>query len=166
MVDCFSASELCSDGSESSECGFESWLRPWCLCPSGRHFTIIASLHPGVNGYLWGQSWLLSVWLALYAPKWQQLSCILPRELRWFQEWFMSLMSRSNNGQRLDLVAKPSFWQFQSMCFPFSSEGNYHCPDENNLRKLLETSRYVFKASIHTSCKIKYIQTFVRIKIV
>ena len=27
----------------------------------------------------------------------QQLSCILPRELRWFQEWFMSLMSRGNN---------------------------------------------------------------------
>ena len=24
--------------------------------------------------------------LALYAPKWQQLSCILPREPRWFQE--------------------------------------------------------------------------------
>ena len=44
---------------ESSECGFGSWLRPWCLCPSARHFTVIASLHRGVNGYLWGQSWLL-----------------------------------------------------------------------------------------------------------
>ena len=41
---------------ESSECGFESWLRPWCLCPWTRHFTIVASLHPG---YLWGHSWLL-----------------------------------------------------------------------------------------------------------
>ena len=41
------------------------------------------------------------VWLALYAPKWQQLlSCILPRELKWFQEWFMRLMSRGNNVKR------------------------------------------------------------------
>ena len=50
---------ICVLIAESSECGFKSWLRPWCLCPSARHFTIIASLHPGVNGYLWGQSWLL-----------------------------------------------------------------------------------------------------------
>ena len=31
--------------------------RPWCLCPSARRFTIIASLHLGVNKG--GQSWLL-----------------------------------------------------------------------------------------------------------
>ena len=54
----FSASDLCSDG-WSSECGFKSWLRLWCLCHCASHFTIIASLHPGVNGYLWGQNWLL-----------------------------------------------------------------------------------------------------------
>ena len=50
---------ICVLMAESLECGFESWLRLWCLCPWARHFTIIASLHPGVNGYLWGQSWLL-----------------------------------------------------------------------------------------------------------
>ena len=50
---------ICVLMAESSEFGFESWLRPWCLCPSARHFTIISSLHPGVNGYLWAQSWLL-----------------------------------------------------------------------------------------------------------
>ena len=33
------------------------------------------------------------VWCAEMAA----MSCILPRELRWFQEWFMSLMSRGNN---------------------------------------------------------------------
>ena len=41
----------------SAECGFESWS--WHLCPWARHLTIIASLHPGVNGYLWGQRWFL-----------------------------------------------------------------------------------------------------------
>ena len=51
--------QICVLMAESSECEFESWLRPWCLCPWARHFTIIASLHPGENGYLWGQSWLL-----------------------------------------------------------------------------------------------------------
>ena len=51
-----------------SECGFESRPRPWCLCPWARHFTIIASLHPGVNGYLWGQSWLLCL-IELYTPQ-------------------------------------------------------------------------------------------------
>ena len=50
---------ICVLMTESSECGFESWLWPWCLCPSARHFTTIAALHPGVNGYLWGQSLLL-----------------------------------------------------------------------------------------------------------
>ena len=50
---------ICVLMAESSECEFESWLRPWCLCPWARHFTIIASLHQGENGYLWGQSWLL-----------------------------------------------------------------------------------------------------------
>ena len=31
-----------------------------CACVlRARHFTIIASLHPGVNWYLLGQSWLL-----------------------------------------------------------------------------------------------------------
>ena len=50
---------ICVLMAESSECEFESWLRPWCLCPWARHLTIIASLHPGENGYLWGQSWLL-----------------------------------------------------------------------------------------------------------
>ena len=40
------------------KCGFES--RPWHLCPWARHLIIIASLHPGLNGYLWGQSWLIS----------------------------------------------------------------------------------------------------------
>ena len=50
---------ICVLMAESSECGFEPRPRQWCLCPWARHFTIIASLHPGVNGYLWGQSWLL-----------------------------------------------------------------------------------------------------------
>ena len=94
---------ICVLMAKSSECGFESLLRPWWLCPRARHFTIIASLHPGVNGYLWGQSWLLCL---IYAPKRQHLSCILPRELRWFQEWFMRLMSRGNNVQCFNLVAR------------------------------------------------------------
>ena len=51
--------QICVLMAESSVCGFESWPQPWCLCPWARRFTIIASLHPGVNGYLWGQSWLL-----------------------------------------------------------------------------------------------------------
>ena len=41
---------ICVLMAESSECEFESWLRPWCLCPWARHFTIIASLHPGEMG--------------------------------------------------------------------------------------------------------------------
>ena len=72
------AHRICVLMAELSECRFESWLWPWCLCPSARHFTIIASLHPGVNGYLWGQSWLLCLIIVVYAAKWQQLSCILP----------------------------------------------------------------------------------------
>ena len=28
--------------------------------------------------------------------------CVLPRELRWFQEWFMSLMSWGDNDKRLE----------------------------------------------------------------
>ena len=43
---------------------------------------------------------------ALYVPEWQQLSCILPRELRWFQEWFTSLMSRGNNVKRCNASCK------------------------------------------------------------
>ena len=43
----------------SAVCGFES--RSWHLYPWARHLTIIASLHPGVNGDLWGQRWFL--WL-------------------------------------------------------------------------------------------------------
>ena len=54
-----SVHRICVLMAESSECGFKSWLQPWYLCPWARHFTIIASLHPAVNGYLWGQSWLL-----------------------------------------------------------------------------------------------------------
>ena len=58
MAERFSASDLCSDGWV-----VRMWVQilagPWCLCPWARHFTIIASLHPGENGYLWGQSWLL-----------------------------------------------------------------------------------------------------------
>ena len=38
---------------------FESWS--WHLCPWTRNFTIIPSLHPGVNGYLWWQ--ILFLWL-------------------------------------------------------------------------------------------------------
>ena len=53
------AHRICVLMAEWSECGFESRPRPWCLCPWAGHFTTIASLHPGVNGYLWGQSWLL-----------------------------------------------------------------------------------------------------------
>ena len=70
----------------SAECGFES--RSWHLCPWARHLTMIASLHPGVNGYLWGQSWflwLISLWLHYIFGG---TGCILPRELRWFKEWF------------------------------------------------------------------------------
>ena len=37
------------------------------------------------------------VWLAVYVPKW---------ELRWFQEWFMCLMSRGNYVQRCDTSCK------------------------------------------------------------
>ena len=42
------AHRTCVLTAESSECGFESWLQPWHLCPWARHFTVIASLHPGV----------------------------------------------------------------------------------------------------------------------
>ena len=97
---------ICVLMAESSECGFESWLRPRYVCPWARHITMIASLHPGVNGYLWGQSWLL----CLISPIWAEMAAIelytTPRELRWFQEWFMRLMSRGNNVQCLDLVAR------------------------------------------------------------
>ena len=64
------------------------------------------------------------VWLALYAPKWQQLSCILPRELRWFQEWFMSPMSRGDNDKSLE-------HQFGGHVRIQSSRHyyNYHIPD-------------------------------------
>ena len=41
------------------------------------------------------------VWLALCAES-NWLNCILPRELRWVQEWFMRLMSRGNNVKRCD----------------------------------------------------------------
>ena len=50
---------ICVLMAESSECGFEPWPLPWLHTHWARHFTIIASLHPGVNGYLWRQSWLL-----------------------------------------------------------------------------------------------------------
>ena len=72
-------------------CGFKS--RSWHLCPWARHLTIIASLHPGVNGYLWGQRWflwLISLWLHYIFGG---TGCILPRELRWFKEWFKAQWS-------------------------------------------------------------------------
>ena len=68
----------------SAECGFES--RSWHLCPWARHFTIIASLHPGVNGYLWVQRRFL--WLIWPSSAFAAQGCILPSELRWFKEWF------------------------------------------------------------------------------
>ena len=37
-----------------------------------------------VNGYLRGQSWLLRLISPVMRRKWLQLSCVLPRELRWF----------------------------------------------------------------------------------
>ena len=96
---------ICVLMAESSECGFESWLQPWCLCPWARHITIIASLHPGVNGYLWGQSWLLCL-ISPMRRNGSNWAVYSPRELRWFQEWFMCLMSWGNNVQRLHLVAR------------------------------------------------------------
>ena len=48
----------------------------------------------GLNGYLWGQSWLISPICAVMAAIELYNS---HRELRWFQEWFTSLMSRGNN---------------------------------------------------------------------
>ena len=46
--------------------GFESRLRPWCLCPWwAGHFAIIASLHPGVK-WVPVRAELVVVWLALY----------------------------------------------------------------------------------------------------
>ena len=50
---------ICVLMAESSQCGFEPRPRYLHVCPWARHFTVIASLHPGVKGYLWGQSWLL-----------------------------------------------------------------------------------------------------------
>ena len=95
---------ICVLMAESSQCGFESWLRPRCLCPWARHFIIIASLHPENKWVPCEGRVGRYVWLALYAPKWQQLSCVLPTELRWFQEWFMHLMTRGNNVQHQNLV--------------------------------------------------------------
>ena len=91
---------ICVLMAESWECGFETRPRPRCLIMSlsnTRHFTIIAFLHPGVNGYLWGQSWLL----CLISPMRRN-----GRDLRWFQEWFMRLMSRGNNVKRCDTSCK------------------------------------------------------------
>ena len=68
----------------SAECGFES--RSWHLCPWARHLTKIASLHPGVMGTCEGRDgscdWFSQVAHILLT------GCILPRELRWFKEWF------------------------------------------------------------------------------
>ena len=81
---------------ESSECGVRT---PTAVL---MYFTIIASLHPGVNGYLWGQSWLISPICAEMAA----IELYTPKELRWFQEWFMRLMSRGNNVKRCDTSCK------------------------------------------------------------
>ena len=103
LIERFSASSLCSDG----------WVvRVWVriptatvvlICPWAWHFTctIIASLHPGVNGYLWGQSWLLCL-ISHICAEMAAIELYTPRELRWFQEWLMRLMSRGNNIMRLE----------------------------------------------------------------
>ena len=74
----------------SAECGFESRL--WHLW--ARPSTIIAFLHPGVNGYLLGQRWFL--WFSRVAHM-LRTGCILPRELRWFEEWFKAQWPGLNN---------------------------------------------------------------------
>ena len=76
----------------ATECGFES--RPWHLCPWARHLIIIASLlaTQGLNGYLWGQSWLTST--SPICAVMAAIELYTPQELRWFQEW---CMSRGNN---------------------------------------------------------------------
>ena len=83
---------ICVLMAESSECGFKPRLYHNCFSPPRSKWLPVRAE--------------LVVWLALYAPKWQQLSCILPRELRWFQEWFMRLMSRGNNVKCCDTSCK------------------------------------------------------------
>ena len=46
--------------------------------------TIIASLHPGVNGYLWGQRWFMLL-ISLVRYIFGCTGCILLREQRWFK---------------------------------------------------------------------------------
>ena len=63
----------------SAECGFES--RSWHFCLWARHLPIIASLHPGVNGYLHVQEqrwflWLIRVHVVRYI--FGSIGCILP----------------------------------------------------------------------------------------
>ena len=68
----------------SSGCGVES--RSWNLCPWAKHLTINTSHHPGVNGYLWGQS-IFCDWFSFSLYNLSSTGCILPRELRWFTKW-------------------------------------------------------------------------------
>ena len=42
----------------AAECGFES--RPWHLCPMSKTLNHNCFSPPKLNGYLWGQSWLIS----------------------------------------------------------------------------------------------------------
>ena len=97
---------ICVLMAESSERGFESWPQPWCLCPSASHFTIIASLHPGVNGYLWGQSWLL----CLINPICAEMAAIElytpPGSWGGFSNDLCTWWAGGNNVQCLDLVAR------------------------------------------------------------
>ena len=91
----FSASDLCSDGRV---------IRMWVRIPTATMVLMSLSKTLYHNLLLSTQELMgtcedrvgCCVWLALCAEM-AAIELYTPRELRWFQEWFMRLMSRDNN---------------------------------------------------------------------
>ena len=83
----FSASDLCSDGRVARMCFRTPTATVVLMSLSKTLYHNCFSPPRSKMGTCEG-SVGCCVWLALYAPKWQQLSCMLPRKRRWFQEWY------------------------------------------------------------------------------
>ena len=100
MVERFSASELCSDGwvvrmwVRILAATFSKVLRHNCFSPPRSKWVPVR----GIVGWC--------VWLALYAPEWQQLSCILTGSWDGFRNDLCAWWTGRNNVQHLDLVAR------------------------------------------------------------
>ena len=102
-------------------------VHAWCYMSLwARHFTIIASLHPGVNGYLWGQSWLLRL-ISPMRRNGSNWAVYFPGSWDGFRN-FLLFPINSDNSFRLCTFHSCSMWNF-CLCGFNNSSRCFDCTD-------------------------------------